>query len=986
MRRALLAGAALGVIALPMSAIPAAAQDEPRQLEEIIVTGSRIQSSNFTSASPLQVVGAEDIDFGGAPNLQSLLLKNPTFGAPGISRTNSNFSTSSAGVATVDLRNLGADRTLVLVNGRRFVAGVPTTSQVDLNTIPAQFIERVEILTGGASAVYGSDAVAGVVNIIYKTDFEGVEGDFRYGKSWQGDGTEKEANITLGGNFGGGRGNIVAHLGYTDEGAVFSRDRDISDVDQISTAFLTGDPEDFFEASRPFFSGFAPQGRFNTAGGSFTYNAQNQLITGFSTNGSATRAPDGFNRSAFRTIAIPTERFLFASRGHYDINDNVRFVMEGTYAASQTETELEPYPLGSDDIFETGVWNIESATFTPAAGGGFTRTITRNPTVPDAIYNAAADSNGDGLRDISFTKRLSDIANRGNVADRDTFRLMIGFEGDIPALANWKYDTYFAYGQTKEAQVSSGQVNVQSFRQALDAIPDVNDIDSDGNRTEAICRDPIARDQGCVPVNIFGFNSISPEAAAYINAPGLLSTFTEQHVGGFNLTGDLFELPAGAIAVAVGGEYRYEFSRSEFDALQQAGLNAGNAIPATRGDFDVWEGYVEGIVPVLRDMPFAETLNLRGAVRVSDYSTVGTTYSWNVGGEWAPVEDIRFRVIRAQSVRAPNIGELFAPPAQTFPPGLIDPCVGIGPTGGGVVGDNCRADPGVLANIAQNGVFTLTQSDIQGVSGFDLGNPNLSEEKGKSWTAGVVITPTSIEALADFGLTIDYFNIEIEDAIVPTPRQFILDQCYGQSNDQFCDLIRRRLAFGVNSAGSLDEIDSPITNGGGLSTEGIDVTLTHTFDFGDVGLAGVLSTRLAYTHVFEGEVIPFPGEPADPFAGEIDSAKDKFTVNFIYGWEDWSVAWTTTYIGPSDLDDQFLASFDVEPGSYGIGAEWYNDVQVRYAPTDEIEVYVGADNIFDNDPPFLPTGLPGSDTGVETSASTYDAIGRFVYVGATLKF
>lgn len=975
------ASSASVVLAAMLASAPAFAQEQEAVLEQIVVTGSRILSPNATSISPVQVVTAESLEQGGFINLQDSLLESPVFGTPGISRTNSNFSTASAGAATVDLRNLGADRTLVLVNGRRFVAGIPTSSQVDLNTIPTKFIERVDILTGGASAVYGSDAVAGVVNIVYKTNFEGVEVDGRFGISERGDGTERSTDILVGGNFAEGRGNIISYLGYSFQGAIFSRDRERSAIDQISEgAAITGDPADFFTPRAPFFSSFAPQGRFFTTGGQFTFAPDGTLLNGFSTNGSATRNADGFNRSAFRTIAIPTERFLLATQAHYDINDHVTLFTEGTFAATQTRTELEPFPLDSGDLFPStaGSYNIEFN------DGG---TTIRNPFVPDAIYNAATDTNGDGLRDISFSRRLSEVGNRGNAADRTTFRLLTGLKGALPFLEGWNYEAFYAFGQTEESQVSGGQVNVQNFANALQVITDVNDRDGDGNTTEAICLSDDARAQGCVPANPFGFGSISPEATDYIVAPGLLKTLTTQQVAGLNFSGSIIELPAGPLSVSIGGEWRNEFSNSQFDALQQAGLNAGNAIPATTGDFEVKEGYFEALIPIFKNQFLADSFNVRGAVRVSKYSTVDTVTSWNVGFDWAPHPDIRFRAVRATTVRAPNIGELFSPPSQNFPTGLNDPCVGVTATTGGILGAQCRAFPGVNANIAQNGAFTLTQADIQGISGFDRGNPDASEERGRSWTAGVVISPKSFDLLRNTNLTIDYFRIRISDALVSTPRQFILDQCFSQGVQSFCDFITRRATgAGANSAGSLEFIDSAVTNSGGLFTSGLDVNLTQRFDLESINLPGVLNFRAAYTHTFDGFVTPLPGSDPDPFAGEVGASKNRFLADFVYNWGPVTFSWRTTYIGPASLDDQFLAGFDLEPGSVGIGRVIYNDIQLRTQIGKSFEWYVGVDNLFDKDPPPIITGLPGNDTGTETDAGTYDPIGRRIYTGVKLRF
>jgi len=946
----------------------AAEEDELEKIERVQVTGSRIRSAEAMSSAPIQVVSGEAIDASGSLNIQNLLLENPAFGSPAISRTNSNFSTASAGVATVDLRNLGSNRTLVLVNGRRYVSGVPGSSAVDLNTIPSQFIERVEIMTGGASSVYGSDAVAGVVNFVLKDDFEGVEFEGQYGESSEGDDESRQFSFTSGLTTGDGKGQAMFHLGYSDQGAVFSRDRARSAVDQFSGIYFEDDPAanpgSIFEAVSPFFSSFPPQGRFDAGDTRFTYDSNNNLQDSFSTNGGDGIDANGFNRSGVRTIAIPTERYLFASNGSYELTDKHSFFFEGTYAATTTISELEPFPFASDDIYANGRVPIEF---------NVNGEMLRNAFVPDDIYNAATDTDGDGARDIFFAKRLSDVGNRGARAERDTFRLAVGFQGEIND--SWFYDTYYVYGKTKESQVSGGLVNVQSFRQGLEAVIDSQDLDGDGITDEAICIDATARGFNCAPVNIYGFNSLSQGAIDFVSAPSTLSTSVEQEIIGGNVSGDLFELPAGMVGIAAGFEYREEFSRSEFDALQQAGLNAGNAIPATEGSFDVTEYYVEANIPVL------DAVTMNAAVRLSDYSTVGNTESWNVGVDWEVMDSLRLRATRARSTRAPNIDELFSPPSQTFPSGLNDPCIGVTNSGGGAVGDACRADVGVANNIASNGEFTLNQSDLQGISGFNRGNPDLKEEVGDSVTVGVVFTPE--ELISGLDVTLDYFDIEITDAIVSTPRQFILDQCYGGGDDSFCSFITRRSGpSGNNSAGSLEFIDSGVSNSGGLGTEGVDLTLTYSTDIGP----GAFRTRLAYTYLIDGYTIPLPGADKDEFAGEIGASEHKANWNLGYKLDDFDFNWSMTYIGSADFDDQFLSGFGIPAGGVGIGSVTYHDVQASYHISDSMELYAGANNLFDKEPPRILSGVSGSSTGTETDAGTYDPIGQTFYVGFRSKF
>jgi iron complex outermembrane recepter protein len=955
--------------------------------ETIIVTGSRIANPSATSASPLQIVGAEQIQQAGVTNIQDVLLENPVFGTPGISRTNSSFATQSAGVATVDLRNLGSDRTLTLVNGRRFVAGVPGSSTVDLNVIPTLFLERVDVLTGGASAVYGSDAVAGVVNFIYKTKFDGIEVDGQAGITDRGDGSDRQINVLVGKNFADGRGNVMLFGGYSKQGTVLKRDRSTeagpSDIDSTS--------DELAQNTRvgPFFSGFTPRGRYYTDNYTFTYDPiTNALRPCTSTNGGTCNAPgtpfdgtaigpDGFNRSDFRYLAVPVERYVAAGRGNFEFSPAFNVFVEGNFARTRASTVIEPFPFDSSYVTADGQVPIESLV---------NGVLYRNPYVPDAIFNDSSDTNGDGLRDIFFDKRLTDFGGRTSTAERDLFRVAGGVNGKFGANEQFNYEVYGIYGQTVENQTGNGQFDSRRFTQALNAIRDVNDVNGNGNRTEIICADAAARAAGCIPANPFGVGSLAP-AVSYLAVPTTLRSKVTQTVAGGNVSGNLFSLfGADPIGVSIGGEYRRESSSNDFDLLTQQGLNGGNALPSTRGSFDLYEGFAEAIVPILQDKPFFQSFSLRGAVRVSDYSTVGQTFSYNYGGEWSPVDGIRFRVIKARSVRAPNVNELFQPPQQDFPTGLQDPCAGITATTAGTLATNCRAAPGVNANIAANGgVFTVSQADLQGITSFGGGNVNLQEEKGDSFTAGVVINPRSLGFLRNFTLTVDYFNIRIKDAIVSTPLQFILDQCYNQSNTALCSLVVRRAAIqGANSAGSLDQVNTSPTNSGGLRTSGIDTVVTWSSGLDAIGLPGKLGVKASYTHLISGVVTPLVGQPdQDYFAGEVGAARDRFTANVGWDTEDVGVNVTGTYIGVSYLDDQLTGARAGNP-AYRVSPQFYLDTQIRFKVAPRFEFYVGADNLLDNKPPYLAD--IGASAGQDTDAGTYDVLGRRYYAGARVKF
>jgi outer membrane receptor protein involved in Fe transport len=1001
--------------------------------QAIVVTGSRIASPTVSAPSPLQVIDQRDIQDSGRTNLAAVLLENPTVSTPTFSRTNTAFSTSGAGIASIDLRNLGTQRTLVLINGHRTVAGVANSNIVDFNTIPAAFVERVDVLTGGASSLYGSDAMAGVINLIYRRNMQGIR---MYGQGLvteQGDGGSYSLGMAMGTNFADGRGNIMVDAEYTRENGISSGSRRRTFLDQnacfqvatsaggCATAVGNGDNTDLFTPYAPFLSGFSPNTtvtfgpgaqivRVVGAGGALQFVDTNGLVHNNDGTLAAANAADaaasgrrtcsladpchptvanatGFNRSAYRTIAVPVERYLVALRGNYELADGISAYLEGNFSRSTVTTLIEPFAFQTAGVNGTAPNPCIAGTpqticngFHPIETRLGNGTIVRNPFVPDAIYNVAIDRTGDGLRDISFTRRLTDFGPRTYTARRTSFRLLTGLEGEI--FHRFRYDAFFGYGQTIESQVGSGQVNLNNFTSALEAIPSGNG---------PICANPVARAQGCVPVNIFaGANQgFSPAAINYIQAAQTRNIDVQQTIAGASITGDLFRLWDGPVGIAAGVEYRKEFSASTNDPLTIAGLNGGNALAPTRGQFDVKEAFAEIAIPLLADRPFFNNLTLRAAGRVSQYSlaAVGTVYTWNVGAEYSPIRDIRFRAVLARAVRAPNIGELFGGRSQTFPTGLTDPCVGVTATSTTPASAQCRADPGVAANIATNGAFTVNQADIQGISGFNQGNPNLTAETGKTYTVGVVINPTSVHALRNLVLTVDYFHIRINDLIGIYPRAGTINSCYIDRDPFFCGLITRRAGpEGPNSAGSLQFINAPSANTGDFLTSGVDITVSYRQRLSDWGLgAGTLSTRLSYTRLIQYRT---PGAGNVNNAGEEGTPWDRASGSVNYDEAGWGLSLRGNFIGRSYLPATFTGVEAGADGSqdYRIAPYFTVDAQVRFAPSDQYEFYVGIINAFNHSVPPIISGLPGDDTGTETDAGTYDPIGRRFYAGVRLKF
>jgi iron complex outermembrane recepter protein len=938
--------------------------------ESIVVTGSRIASPNITSLAPIQVIGEQEINQAGAVNIQEVLDNNPAFGTPLLSTTTTAFLTSGAGVATINLRQLGENRTLVLINNRRVVGGLAGSPIVDLNDIPTQFLERVDILTGGQSALYGSDAVAGVVNFIYKRNFEGLLLEGQYGLTEHGDSQRYQLSATAGSNFADGRGNIMVHLGYSSDAGLLSRERADTRIDNTFGGFTNQTTYDTIKSPR--FSAFPPQGLFFAGSSTFTFSPTGALQNCFNQNGNSASCPgpNGFNRQFFRTLSTPVDRYLFAERSHFDITDNISFFTEATYAKSRASSEIEPFPLSSANLNPaTGLVPIQ---LTP--GGPC------NPFVPAPICAAATDGNGGttGIKQISFFRRLSDVGQRTATANRNFFRVVAGLEGKL-FHDRFSWDIGYNYGSTTEQQHSTGQVNVVNFLNALNAVPGPNG---------PVCADPVQVALGCVPVNIFGNNSITPAMLAWINADSQHNVEVKQQVWDANINGSLIDLPAGPLGVAIGAEYRKEASSEDWDALTNAGLNGGNILPDTQGRFNVKEVYGEVNVPVLKDLPFAKALNLRAAGRASDYSTIGSVKTWEIGGDWAPISDVRFRATLAKAVRAPNIGELFTGLSQTFP-SLTDPCEGVGPTGNspnGGNGDLCRAAPGVAANIAQNGVFTLTQPDKQGISGFNGGNPNLGPESARTFTAGVVVAPKSISFLRNMSLSVDYWHIKITNAIELLDRQQILSQCYIQGLASACALVvRNPTQIAGASAGSIKFVNDFDINAASETRSGIDAVLQYRSGLGTFfGSPLTLNARIAYTHLIKGFEIATPGASPNRIAGEIGTPKDKFNATLGFDNRLWGLNLTGTYIGKSFENDQSLLPGDINRIS--IHPFFYLDGQIRFMPVRKYEFYVGVDNLTNVKAPLILSGSQFNTTGSNTDEAVYDVFGRRYYAGVRLRF
>ncbi len=987
LKSALLAGAGFAILAgTAFAQAPAAAPaptDETTAAaaageEEVTVTGTRIKKPNQENPTSTVVIDALAVELSGEANAADILRQVPQIGVSGLSPTNSNFLTTGQGLNTIDLRNLGTDRTLVLVNGKRFVSGSSGSQVVDINMIPTALIESIDVVTGGASAVYGSDALAGVVNFILNKKFTGVQVALQGGANEvYTTNSSARASITAGSDFADGKGNAVFSVSYDWSGAAYARSRPETARDCLSLAFFGTGTALEQDCSPARGSGFALGGVFlvpTSAAGNAQVSRVIDPVTGLIRTFAAT---DRYQRQPERLNLVPLERTNFSSFVNYDVAPGHTLYFEGYYAKTESDSQIEPFPLDSANIY--------GATAQVGQGQGFAAGIPlTNPFIPADLLALATSR---GANAIGFNRRAAEFGNRGSEATRSTARFVLGMKGEIGG--GWNYDFSYVWGETQDNQFSNGQVNVANFRNALDAINDpVLGI---------VCRDPVARAQGCVPVNLFipvtTVGNFTQQQIDYLKADSTREQKINQEVLSLVVDGDLFELPAGAVQAAFGMEYRLEDSVDRPDVLSQQGLNGGNKAPVTAGSYDVYEAFAEVSVPILVDQPWAKELTWHSAARLSDYSTVGDTFAWATDLTWAPTEDIKFRGQYARAVRAPNIGELFQGPSETF--GVVqDPCNNLRTAAGGGALPGGPTDPTVIANCLANTAvaaranaatgFVLSQTELQGTGGFVGGNPNLNEEKGTTYTFGFVFTPKFAKWAEPLVLSVDYFNIEIEDAIAAVGRNTTLSLCYNSAglSSPFCGNIIRD----VN--GAIDQVNTGAANSQRLETSGIDVQLGYRWDlaeaFGNEGEdLGMLTLTINYQWLNNLTTTVLPGtafESEVENVGLMGSFRHEAQGSLLYEIGDFQFNFDANYVSEAhDYEDS------TDPFSVVIPSQWFFDAQVRYNVMESATVLFGVRNLTDEFV-MIGQGLSELPTGWATNPDAYDGLGRRFYAGVRLRY
>jgi iron complex outermembrane recepter protein len=1009
----LLAGSLFSSAALSIFAVqPAIAQTAPSDtvaVDELVVTGTRLRLQDYELSAPVTSVTREAIQYSGATNLTDFVRAVPALtGSIGLQENSDVSRGHLAGLNLLDLRNLGEERTLVLVNGRRHVAGSGGTGAVDINTIPIALVEQVQVLTTGASAVYGADAVSGVVNFILRDSFEGVDARVQYGAPHAGEGKDAYGSVLFGNNFMDGRGNFTIGFEASKTDPIGVEDRSYSRRGRRAIYVqnpddLNDDPSvpDLVVLPNVRYPDTSPGGsvitNFNTPdpfGISWQGNGQ-PWVTGRPTRGFFVIGGSGSLTDEFEDeLVAGLERRVFNTTFRFDLNENHRIFAEAKAVNTKTRFTTQPtYDFGYGDLTFFGLHVPLDNPFIPATI--LNDALTGGPTAAEMLGAPAG---------VLVLRDNLEMGYTGYDIDRDTYRVAVGMRGDL--FAGLEYEMSYVYGRTQETNIYKNARITERWLAAIDAV-------RDPATGQIVCRsnlDPSALpfdadaftwrstftpgpNSGCVPANIFGPN-VSAAARDWINTDLTRESRIGQHVFSAFLRGDtseFFELPAGPVSFVVGGEYRKETFRYRADPLElqataqaQAAEAAGVALnydltwsgqgTNEDGEYDVKEGFVEVQIPLLRDMPFAQLLSLDGAFRYSEYELSGITRTWNGGVRWKPVQDVTIRATTARAVRAPNISDLFTPQQQTSAL-LRDPCDADNVNAGSSFRlENCRTalapfglDPATFQN-------TNTGS-VQGTTG---GNRNLEPEVADTITAGIIYQPRWAPGLS---LSIDYYDIELRNAIQLFTAQTIVDKCYDlpQPND-FCPLVTRSNAAGTGR-GFIDSFQRVAVNVAQYQTSGYDFSiryLLNPMDWGlqrDIGtfqfdLVGNKLEELTFIELADADPDIDLGDPDNPewqVNLDITWRYQNWTVNYGYSWYDKTLAWGV------DEPNRFVRDPDYVDNRY-YDERSVHDIQVRYDWDDRYAVYAGVNNFMDQRPQYGYVNVP-----------YVTPQGRFFYLGATAR-
>lgn len=970
------------------------------QLMEVVVTGSRIKRSGFDTLQTGLVTDSQQIEKRGYTNVAEALNALPTFGDSGADVVGSQQDTHSVGQSFVDLFNLGSQRTLVLVNGRRYVTSKTPAldgsagAQVDLNTIPVGLVDRVEVVSIGGAPVYGSDAIAGTVNIILKKDYEGFDVSAQYGTTEKGGGDTRTFRTLMGGNFAENHGNIAVGIEFNEGDGLRYSDRypqfyalvpNAADtgpndgipervVGPLRYAFLTEGGLPYNNTLAPFIGYDAPGLElppfysrpnyiYDAAGTPLHFGANGDLIPFSAGSPYASGLPvttaggDGMNPAEHFSLLTPTQRTMINAIGHYDLGNNVRAIFEASYSHSSGRELSELYSFVAPGL-------LGGPRLTFSVNNPFLSAQARNTLIANLGANATFDVN----------RNLNDLTDRqGGRTTVDLYRMVGGFEGEFAAFGermNW--DVSFNYGRSRGVS-ELVFVNPDRLLQAIDVVADAS-----GN---PICNDA---SNGCVPLNLFGVNNFSQGALDFVMDPGTAITVNTQKVATANVGGNLPFGVAAPMAFNVGYEHREESGSFAPDSAFKAGdiLLAppgqfGAAFPIS-GRFETDEVYTELVAPMIHDesnFPVIKSASLEGAVRYVDHSLTGGATTWSAGGRIEPRmpgwgDGLMFRGVYTEAIRSPAITELFTNTPVTEP--FDDPCdaaaIDSGPNPAARAA-NCAAAL-AAAGVADPASFDTTNTTrLISPAGSQVGNPNLDNERAESWSVGVVFQPV---AWPNFRMAVDWTDIKLTGGIqaisigrrVATcydSNTFPNESCGGFTRYTAADIAALPPSFPARQVGDLASgFEQTYVNLSTIDFEGLIVAAESVFDVGPGAVS--VGTTVFYTSKFEETV--FEGdEPVDQ-AGLRGVPEYAVQFNLGFRWNhldvDWQTLWKSSVDVDVDIDPELLTATRIP--SYAL-----HNLTVGYQFSEAVRAQVGAANVFDKEIPL--NALPGGFSG-------YDPIGR----------
>lgn len=916
----------------------------------IVVTGSRIARPELESAMPVRIVNMDETRDLGVVTAYDALVREPSIGT-GTGRGNAQNS-MDGGTASINLRNLGTNRTLTLVDGRRRVSGSARTSAVDLNLIPSAMIDRVEVITGGAAAIYGADAVTGAVNVVMRREIEKTELNVTGGVSEYGDAESLSATLATGAKFANDRGSITFGASYVNSAGLKVDDREFGDTRLIyianpkNTGPNDGIPDrviayDFGE----FYYQFYPTYVVNNTNYGYENGQIRELFVQTPVNakgefygGDGGGVSDIRNLNEGNTLRAPMEQMAFNTRLYYELGSGIESTTSLDLARSKYDGTLTYYREDSRGNF--------------MHGAGSPWAYLDNPYLPDEIRAVMEE---EGLDRLRISRAYKEMGLFRDVQIRNSFTVSQAFNGALSDRFNW--EVFAQYGRTKNKQTFPDFLRYSSWMGSRDVI-------ADPDTGLPVCRDEAARDRGCVPVNIFDNGPLSQEQREWLFTDRVETRKNSQQVYGGSIVGDAFALPYGDVKIALGAEHRRETLSTKDDPLSTSGeLSHGYLLskhPDIEASFNVTELFGEIVVPVLRYLPFAHRLEVEGAYRYSDYSTVGGTHAWKIGATWSPIADLTLRGVRSRSVRTPNFGELFEPNNVTQN-NLSDPCENPFIYASANREKNCLA-----LGVSEPVVNSLEVSNI--TAG---GNPDLNPETSNSLTLGLVFQPSFLRG---FDMTVDYWDISIDDVITQFGANNILNYCVDLPtiDNVFCNQVVRDQS---DPAREVLSVSTQTINVSSLTARGIDFGANYRTALG----AGSLNFALKGTYLLEKQLEAIPGI-ANSIVQEMGRTADtrfrgSATVSYKQG--PFSALVNARLIGSSIFDPNALS--DEYNDQDEVPAIVYTDIGVGYQVNENLRLSAGVNNLLDVKPPYLQGTYLGA-------GGIYDVVGRNAFLSIGISF